>query len=171
MLVEALLHDCLYDGEKSYNDIVDLCTWREHGAIQLGRCGWTPSYTPHVLLWSWFEQRGRQTVYCSRTACLECCFFSSQLATTGMPGIPSHPYYYMNRMQMCPQDLTKISPRVRNSTPIIAKICLRLDIASPQHLDRSLFAFIRCFLTEKMSPRPPRARHAHRAHRKIHAEL
>ena len=28
MLVEALLHDFLSDGEKSYNDIVDLCIWR-----------------------------------------------------------------------------------------------------------------------------------------------
>ena len=47
------------------------------------------------------------------------------------------------------QDLTKISPRVRNSTPIIAYICLRLDIASPLPLDGSLFAFILCFFTGK----------------------
>ena len=40
-------------------------------------------------------------------------------------------------------------PSVRNSTPIIAWICLRLDIASPQQLDPSLFAFILCFFTEK----------------------
>ena len=26
-------------------------------------------------------------------------------------------------------------------------ICLRIDIASPQHLDRSLFAFVLCFFT------------------------
>ena len=73
----------------------------------------------------------------------------------------------------CLQDLTKISPSVRNSTPIIAQICLRLDIASRLHLDASLFAFILCFFTEKrfyaavfaLSPCPPRAHHAHRAHR------
>ena len=46
------------------------------------------------------------------------------------------------------QDLTKISPGVRNSTPIIAKICLRLDIASPLPLDGLLFAFILCFFKE-----------------------
>ena len=45
------------------------------------------------------------------------------------------------------QYLTNIS-RVRNSTPIIAEICLRLDIASPLPLDGSLFAFILCFFTE-----------------------
>ena len=56
---------------------------------------------------------------------------------------------YEPYMQMCLQDLTKISPSIRNSTPIIAFICLRLDIASPKHLDRSLFAFILCFFTEK----------------------
>ena len=47
------------------------------------------------------------------------------------------------------QDLTKISPSVRNSTPIIAYICLRLHMVSPLHLDGSLFAFILCFFTEK----------------------
>ena len=39
-------------------------------------------------------------------------------------------------------DLTKISLCVRNSTPITAYIFLLLDIVSPQHLDRSLFAFV-----------------------------
>ena len=46
------------------------------------------------------------------------------------------------------QDLTKISPGVRNSIPIIAEICLRLNIASPLPLKGSLFAFILCFFTE-----------------------
>ena len=90
-----------------------------------------------------------------------------------------HRYYYRRRrpMQISLHDWTKISLFVRNSTPIIASICIRLDIASPQHLDRLLFAFVLCFLRNffLMSPRPPRARHAHRAHRyacgKIHAGL
>ena len=49
----------------------------------------------------------------------------------------------------------------------MAYIYIRLDITSPQHLDRLLFAFVLCFLRGEMliSPRPPRARHAHRAHR------
>ena len=77
-------------------------------------------------------------------------------------------------MQTSLQDLTKISPRVRNSTPIIAKICLRLDIASPLPLDGSLFALILCFLRKfafndatptARTPRPPRAPG------KIHAKL
>ena len=66
----------------------------------------------------------------------------------------------------------KYLPYVRNSTPIIAYICLRLDIASPQHLDRSLFAFVICLFTggnyaavfafnvatpTARTPRPPRA--------------
>ena len=72
------------------------------------------------------------------------------------------------------QDLTKISPRILNSTPIIAYVCLRLDIASPLHLDGSLlrlsFAFLRgkyftLQFSRLMSPHPLRARHAHRAHR------
>ena len=60
---------------------------------------------------------------------------------------------------MCLHDWSKISAFVRNSTPIIAYICIRLDIDSPQHLDRLLFAFVLCFLRQKnlMSPRPPRA--------------
>ena len=65
---------------------------------------------------------------------------------------------------MCLHDWTKIAPGDCNSTPIIAEICIRLDIASPQHLDRLLFAFVLCFFTEKkilMSPRPPRTRHTH----------
>ena len=48
------------------------------------------------------------------------------------------------------------------------KFSLRLDIASPLHLDGSLFAFILCFFLRNsrlMSPRLPRARHAHRANR------
>ena len=47
-------------------------------------------------------------------------------------------------------------------------MCIRLDIASPQQFDRLLFAFVFRFFTEKkilMSPRPPRARLTHRAHR------
>ena len=76
-------------------------------------------------------------------------------------------------MQMSLQYLTKISPGVRNSTPIIAYICLRLDIASPLHLDGSLISFILCFFTDfffyaavfafnvatptARTPRPPRA--------------
>ena len=51
-------------------------------------------------------------------------------------------------MQTSLQDLTKISPSVRNSTPINAEICLRLDTASPLPLEGSLFAFILCFFTE-----------------------
>ena len=62
--------------------------------------------------------------------------------------LPSHPYYYRRRMQLSLQDLTKISPCVRNSTPIVAEICLRLNIACPLPLDGSLFAFILCFFTE-----------------------
>ena len=50
---------------------------------------------------------------------------------------------------MCLHDWMKISLSVRNSTPIIAKICIRLDIASPQNLDCLLFAFVLCFFTEK----------------------
>ena len=75
-------------------------------------------------------------------------------------------YYYRRRMQMCLHDWTKISPCVRNFTQIIAQICIRLDIASPQHLDRLLFAFVLCLFTEffwdfatptARTPRPPRA--------------
>ena len=42
-------------------------------------------------------------------------------------------------------DWTKISPCAPNSTAITAYIFLRIDIASRQHLDRSLFAFVLCF--------------------------
>ena len=58
---------------------------------------------------------------------------------------------------MCLHDWTKISPCVRNFTQIIAQICIRLDIASPQHLDRLLFAFVLCFFTDffLISPRAP----------------
>ena len=44
-------------------------------------------------------------------------------------------------------DWTKISPCAPNSTAITTYIFLRIDIASPQHLDRSLFAFVLCFFT------------------------
>ena len=79
-------------------------------------------------------------------------------------------------MQMCLHDWTKISRCVRNSTPIIAYICIRLDIASPQHLDRLLFAFDLCFFTEKYvdvatptarTPRPVRPPLCG----KVHAEM
>ena len=38
-------------------------------------------------------------------------------------------------------------PGAPNSTAITESICLRIVIASPQHLDRSLFAFVLCFFT------------------------
>ena len=61
--------------------------------------------------------------------------------------IAGHPYYYRRRMQISLQDLKKNLP-VRNSTPIIVNMCLRLDIASPLPLDGSLFALFLCFFTE-----------------------
>ena len=49
--------------------------------------------------------------------------------------------------KICPQNRTDFSPCIRNSTPIIANKFLRLHIASPRPLDRSLFAFVLCFFT------------------------
>ena len=51
------------------------------------------------------------------------------------------------RMQMSLYDWTNISPGAPNSTAITAYIFLRIYIASPQHLNRSLFAFVLCFFT------------------------
>ena len=52
--------------------------------------------------------------------------------------------------KICPQNRTDFYPHGLNSTPIIAYIFLCLDIASPQPLDRSLFAFVLCFLRQKI---------------------
>ena len=46
-------------------------------------------------------------------------------------------------------DWTEISPRALNSTAITAYIFLHIDIASPQHLDRSLFAFVLTISNQK----------------------
>ena len=52
--------------------------------------------------------------------------------------------------KICPQNRTDFYPYGLNSTPIIADIFLRLHIASPRPLDRSLFAFVLCFLRQKI---------------------
>ena len=50
-------------------------------------------------------------------------------------------------MQISLHEWKKISPGAPNSTAITASIFLRRLIAGPQHLDRSLFAFVLCFIT------------------------
>ena len=87
-----------------------------------------------------------------------------------------HLYYCRRRMQMNLHTSVftigrKISTRVRNSTPIIAYVRLRLAVRNiwTDHFLRLSFAFLRkkdfmLPLSRLMSPRPPRARHAHRAH-------
>ena len=52
--------------------------------------------------------------------------------------------------KICPQNRTDFYPYCLNSTPIIAYIFLLLQIASPRPLDRSLFAFVLCFLRQKI---------------------
>ena len=47
----------------------------------------------------------------------------------------------------------KISPSAHNSTAITAYIFLRIYIASPKHLDRSLFAIVLCFFYDIKSKR------------------
>ena len=53
-------------------------------------------------------------------------------------------------MKICPQDRTDFYTYSLNSTPIIAYIFLRLHIASRRPLDHSLFAFVLCFLRQKI---------------------
>ena len=50
-------------------------------------------------------------------------------------------------MTVC-QNRTDFYPHGLNSTPIIAYIFLRLHVAYPRTLDRSLFAFVLCFLRQ-----------------------
>ena len=38
----------------------------------------------------------------------------------------------------------------RNSTAIMASICMRLHVANPRPLDRSLFAFVLCFIRQQI---------------------
>ena len=52
--------------------------------------------------------------------------------------------------KICPQNRTDFYLYGLNSTSIIAYIFLRLHIASPRPLDRSLFAFVLCFLRHKI---------------------
>ena len=48
-------------------------------------------------------------------------------------------------------NLTKIYPCAPNSTAITAYIFLRIHLANPLPLDRSLFAFVLCFYDKKSS--------------------
>ena len=90
MLVDALLHDFLSDGEKSYNAIVVyLERARSHPT---GKMWVDTTIYPTFLAMELVRAERGQTGYCSRTACGECFLYFSQLATTGMPGIPSHFY-------------------------------------------------------------------------------
>ena len=50
---------------------------------------------------------------------------------------------------ICPRNRTDFYPYAINSTPITAYIFLRLHIAISRPLDRSLFAFVLCFLPQK----------------------
>ena len=60
-------------------------------------------------------------------------------------------YYYSSPVpEICPQNRTDFYPDGLNLTPIIAYICLRLHIASPRPLDRSLSAFVLCFLRQQI---------------------
>ena len=52
--------------------------------------------------------------------------------------------------KLCHQNRTDFYLPALNSTSIIAYIFLRLHIASPRPLDRSLFAFVLCFLRHKI---------------------
>ena len=52
--------------------------------------------------------------------------------------------------KICPKNRTDFYPQRLNSTPIIAYIFLRLHIASPRPLERSLFAFVLCSLRQKI---------------------
>ena len=52
--------------------------------------------------------------------------------------------------KICPQNRTDFYPSGLNSTPIIAKKILRLHVAYPRPLDRSLFAVVLCFLRQKI---------------------
>ena len=134
-----------------------------------GRSPWPSSWSSERL-----GPRTRMTDYRGSRYC-----WTSSCETLYSPSVAEthqHLYYYRRRMQMCLQDLTKISPSIRDSTPIIATICLSLDFASPLHLDGSVFAFILCFFTEfafnvatptARTPLPPRAPLCG----KLHAEL
>ena len=52
--------------------------------------------------------------------------------------------------KICPQNRTDFYQYSLNSTPIIAYIFLHLHIASLRPLDRSLIAFVLCFLRQKI---------------------
>ena len=66
-------------------------------------------------------------------------------------GMVRNLYYYSSPVpEICPQNRTDFYPDGLNLTPIIAYICLRLHIASPRPLDRSLSAFVLCFLRQKI---------------------
>ena len=51
--------------------------------------------------------------------------------------------------KICPQNLPDFSPGVRNSTPIIASVFMRIHIASPRPLCVR-FLLVLCFLRQKM---------------------
>ena len=106
---------------------------------------WNLSWTPHSCL----EKDNSLNHACVSPRMFGVCLPKTQ--DMNISGLDKHLYYYSSPVRkICPQNRTDFYPHGLNSTPIIAKICLRLHIASPRPLDRSLFAFVLCFLRQKI---------------------
>ena len=80
-----------------------------------------------------------------------CSLHPFQIAVDHLNAGKGHTYTTIAALyaKICPKNSTDLYTHGLNYTPIIAEMCLRLHIASPQPLGRSLFAFVLCFLRKK----------------------